>query len=158
MSFFSSLSNRIFMATAALAVLAIAVAVYRINVAVTAQAENELRRGLVEAGTLLDEHRTTLFEHFAREARLIADLPTLKAAVTTKPKANAGTKPRPQRLIVRTITYPPIMAKPPWAKFTNPMRPIVTERPTDTMNSTIPAAKPPSRMLMTSIPKITRQL
>jgi signal transduction histidine kinase len=83
MSFFSSLSNRIFMATAALAVLAIAVAVYRINVAVTAQAENELRRGLVEAGTLLDEHRTTLFEHFAREARLIADLPTLKAAVTT---------------------------------------------------------------------------
>ena len=53
MSFFSSLSNRIFMATAALAVLAIAVAVYRINVAVTAQAENELRRGLVEAGTLV---------------------------------------------------------------------------------------------------------
>lgn len=83
MRIFSSLTNRIFVATAALAVFAIAVAVYRINVAVTAQAENELRRGLVEAGTLLDEHRTTLFDHFAREARLIADLTNLKAAITT---------------------------------------------------------------------------
>jgi signal transduction histidine kinase len=80
---FSSLTNRIFVATAALVVLAIAVAVYRINVAVTGQAENELRRGLVEAGTLLEEHRTTLFDHFAREARLVADLSNLKAAVAT---------------------------------------------------------------------------
>ena len=80
---FASLTNRIFMATAALAVLAIAVAVYRINVAVTAQAENELRRGLVEAATLLEEHRTTLFDHFTREARLVADLTNLKAAVAT---------------------------------------------------------------------------
>ena len=70
---FASLTNRIFMATSALVVLAIAVAVYRINVAVTAQAENELRRGLVEAATLLEEHRTTLFDHFSREARLVAD-------------------------------------------------------------------------------------
>ena len=77
---FSSLTNRIFVASAALAVLAIAVAVYRVNVAVTAQAENELQRGLDEAGTLLEEYRTTLFEHFSREARLIADLPKLKAA------------------------------------------------------------------------------
>jgi signal transduction histidine kinase len=83
MRIFSSLTNRIFVGTAALAVLAIAVAVYRINVAVTAQAENELRRGLVEAGTLLEEHRTTLFEHFSREARLVADLPILKAAMAT---------------------------------------------------------------------------
>ena len=57
MRLFSSLTNRIFVATAALAVLAIAVAVYRINVAVTAQAENELRRGLEEAGMLVEEHR-----------------------------------------------------------------------------------------------------
>ena len=33
-------------------------AVYRVNVAVTAQAENELRRGLDEAGTLLEEYRS----------------------------------------------------------------------------------------------------
>ncbi len=83
MRLFASLTNRIFVATAALAVLGIAVAVYRINVAVTAQAENELRRGLVEAANLLEEHRTTVFEHFAREARLIADVSQLKAAMTT---------------------------------------------------------------------------
>jgi signal transduction histidine kinase len=84
MSLFSSLTNRIFVATAALTVLAIAIAVYQINVAVTAQAENELRRGLEEAGTLVEEHRTTMFEHFAREARLVADTSNLKAAMATR--------------------------------------------------------------------------
>jgi signal transduction histidine kinase len=84
MTLFSSLTNRIFFASAMLAVLAIAVAVYRVNVAVTAQAESELHRGVEEAATLLEEYRTTLFEHFMREARLIADLPRLKAAVDTK--------------------------------------------------------------------------
>ena len=32
---------------------------------------------------------------------------------------------------------------------------MVTESPTDTMNSTMPAARPPSTMLTTSMPKIT---
>jgi len=84
MTVFSSLSNRIFFASALLAVLAIGVAVYRVNVAVTAQAENELRRGIEEAGTLLETYRATLFEHYSREARLVADLSNLKAALTTK--------------------------------------------------------------------------
>lgn len=84
MKLFSSLSNRIFFASALLAVLAIGVAVSRVNVAVTAQAENELRRGLEEAGTLLEEYGTTLFQHYSREARLIADLSNLKAAITTR--------------------------------------------------------------------------
>ena len=84
MNLFSSLTNRIFFASALLAVVAIAVAVYRVNVAVTAQAERELQRGLQEAGTLLEEYRTTLFGHFSRETRLIADLPKLKAAIDTK--------------------------------------------------------------------------
>ena len=84
MTLFSSLTNRIFFASALLAVLAIALAVYRVNVAVTRQAENELRRGLEEARMLLDEYRTMLFEHFAREARLTADSPTLKAALGTR--------------------------------------------------------------------------
>lgn len=83
----SSLSNRIFFASAALTVLAIAVAVYRVNVAVTAQAEKELQRGLREAGTHLEEYRTTLFGHFSRETRLVADLPKLKAALDTKDPA-----------------------------------------------------------------------
>ena len=48
------------------------------------------------------------------------------------------------------------MAKPPWARLTKPIRPMVTDSPTDTMNSTMPAARPPSSMLATSMPKITR--
>ena len=85
MNLFSSLTNRIFFASAILTVVAIAVAVYRVNVAVTAQSENELRRGINEAGTLLEEFRTRMFEHFAREGRLVADLSNMKAAMTTDP-------------------------------------------------------------------------
>ncbi len=84
MSVFSSLSNRIFFATALLAVMPIGVAVYRVNVAVTAQAEKELQRGLEEAATLVENYRRTLVNQYRREARLIADLPKLKAAVETQ--------------------------------------------------------------------------
>src|SRR5262245_64196414 len=47
------------------------------------------------------------------------------------------------------------MAKPPWARFTKPIRPMVTESPTDTMKSTMPAATPPRSMPARSVPKIT---
>jgi signal transduction histidine kinase len=83
MSLFSSLTNRIFFGSALLAVGSIAIAIYNVNVAVTRQAEQELRRGLDEADTIIDEYRRVLVEHFTREARLIADLPLLKAAVDT---------------------------------------------------------------------------
>ena len=84
MRILSSLTNRIFLGSAALAVLTIAVAVYRFNVAVTAQAENELRRGLEEAGhAARGEPRRRCSRHFSREARLIADLSNLKAAIDT---------------------------------------------------------------------------
>ncbi len=78
---FSSLTNRIFFASAALAVLAIGVAIYNVNVAVTAKEERELTRGLDEAGALVGEYRRLLFDHFSREALLVADLPKMKAAV-----------------------------------------------------------------------------
>src|SRR5689334_12027713 len=78
---FSSLTNRIFFATAVLAVLSIAGAVYIVNRAVTRQADSELQRGIEEAAVIVDEYRKTSFEAFGREARLIADLPVLKAAV-----------------------------------------------------------------------------
>lgn len=81
MTLLSSLTNRIFLATAALAVLSMGVAIAVVNVAVTRQAEDELRRGLEEADALVEHYRSLLFEHFTREARLIADLPRLKAAV-----------------------------------------------------------------------------
>src|SRR4029450_1424795 len=50
------------------------------------------------------------------------------------------------------------MAKPPCARLTKPMSPIVIESPTDTMNSTMPAATPPRTMPARSTPRITRRL
>lgn len=83
MNVFSSLTNRIFFATALLAVMSIGVAIYIVNRAVTRQNQLELQRGIDEAATLVEEYRKVLFENFARDARLIADLPKLKAAVAT---------------------------------------------------------------------------
>ena len=82
MSIFASLTNRIFLGSALLAVLTIGAAIYNVNVSVTAQAEQELLRGLEEAGTLIEENRRVQVEHFTREARLIADLPRFKASVS----------------------------------------------------------------------------
>ncbi len=81
MTFLSSLTNRIFFASAALAVVSIGVAMVVVNAAVTARAEAELGRALDEAAAFVEEYRTVLFDHFSREARLLADLPRFKAAV-----------------------------------------------------------------------------
>ena len=81
MTLFASLTNRIFLACALLAVVAIGVSMYNVNTAVSSQAEQELRLGVDEAGTLVDEYRRLLLEHASREARLVADLPRLKATV-----------------------------------------------------------------------------
>lgn len=83
MSVLSSLSNRIFLASALLAVLSIATAVFVVNRTVTRRAEVDLEHSLEEAGTLVEQFQSLLFEHLVREARLIADLPKLKAAVFT---------------------------------------------------------------------------
>jgi signal transduction histidine kinase len=77
----SSLTNRIFSAMALLTVVSIAAATFYATRAVTVRAEDELRRGLNEAVTLVEEYRRLLLDHFDREARLVADLPRLKAAV-----------------------------------------------------------------------------
>jgi hypothetical protein len=79
----SSLTNRIFLATATLAVLLSSVAIYIVTGAATRQTERELQRGIDEAATRVNEYRKFQFENFSRDARLIADLPVLKAAVET---------------------------------------------------------------------------
>jgi signal transduction histidine kinase len=79
----SSLTNRIFLACALLASLSLGFAFYFVNERVTSEAEAELRRGLHEAGTLVDQQRTALTDTFTLFARLVADLPKLKAAVGT---------------------------------------------------------------------------
>src|SRR5262249_56729507 len=79
----SSLSNRIFFACTLLAMLSLGFAFYFVNARATSEAEVELRRGLHEAGILVDQNRVALTDTFTRLARLVADLPKLKAAVET---------------------------------------------------------------------------
>ncbi len=83
MTILGSLTNRIFLASAMLAVLSIGAAVYFVSRTTTSQAEAELQRGLLEAGTLVDEQCATLVRTLTVMARLVADDPRLKAAVDT---------------------------------------------------------------------------
>jgi signal transduction histidine kinase len=78
-----SITNRIFLASALLAMLSIGAAVYFVSARVTSQTELDLQGDLTEAATLVDDQHRTQFENFVRTARLIADLPKLKAAVDT---------------------------------------------------------------------------
>ena len=79
----SSLSNRIFIACALVATLSLGFAFYFVNARATREAEAELRRGLNEAGILVNQNRVDVTDTFTRLARLVADLPKLKAAVET---------------------------------------------------------------------------
>jgi len=81
MTILGSLTNRIFFASAALAVLSIGFAVYLVSRTTTREAEAELQRGLTEAGTLVDQQTASLVQTFTVMAQLVADLPKLKAAV-----------------------------------------------------------------------------
>ncbi|MCC7415871.1 MAG: hypothetical protein IT176_01935 [Acidobacteria bacterium] len=83
MTILSSLRGRIFLASALLAVLSIGAAIYRVNVRVTSDAERALQREILTTGAQIDQLRTTRTETFATTARIIADAPTLKAAVAT---------------------------------------------------------------------------
>ena len=79
----SSLTNRVFMACTLLAMLSLGFAFYFVNDQASAGAESELRLGLAEAGSLVDQHQATRSDYFRRLARVVADLPKLKAAVET---------------------------------------------------------------------------
>lgn len=81
MRILGSITNRIFLASALLAMLSIGAAVYFVSARMTTQTEIELQGDLNEAATLVDDQRRTQFENFARTARLIADLPKFKAVV-----------------------------------------------------------------------------
>jgi signal transduction histidine kinase len=79
----SSLTNRIFIACTLLAMLSLGFAFYFVNARAMNEAEADLRRGLIETGLLVDQNRVGLTDTFTRLARLVADLPKLKAAVET---------------------------------------------------------------------------
>jgi signal transduction histidine kinase len=79
-----SLTNRMFLASALLATASIGAGVYYVSNRLTSEAEIELERDLVEAGKLVEQERTSLLESFVLTARLIADVPVLKAAIDTR--------------------------------------------------------------------------
>ena len=78
-----SITNRIFLASALLAMLSIGAAVYFVSARLTAQSELELQSDVKEAATFVEDQHRTQFENALRTARLIADLPKFKAAVDT---------------------------------------------------------------------------
>jgi signal transduction histidine kinase len=80
---FASLKNRVFLATALVAVVPIALAMRIVTSRVTREAEAELWRGLSEAQALLEQNYAARLDTMTLVARLIADLPKLKAAVAT---------------------------------------------------------------------------
>jgi signal transduction histidine kinase len=83
MRIFSSLRNRIFLASALVAVFSVTFAIQFVTARVVGEAEADLRRGLQEAGSLLEQHHASRAQTLRLIARLIADLPPLRAAVET---------------------------------------------------------------------------
>jgi signal transduction histidine kinase len=83
MKLLASLQNRMFLASATVAVIAVGFAILFVTRRVAGQAEVELQRGVSEAGRQLERHFAARAETLALVSRLIADLPKLKAAVET---------------------------------------------------------------------------
>ncbi|MCC7043447.1 MAG: hypothetical protein IT183_06275 [Acidobacteria bacterium] len=83
MTLLSSLTNRIFLASALLVVVSTGITIARVNVSVSRRAEENLRSGLAEAASLLDQFSRTQFSDFVVKAQLIAGLPVLMGATAT---------------------------------------------------------------------------
>jgi signal transduction histidine kinase len=79
----ASLSNRIFLSCTLLAALSLGFAFYFVNARASQEAEAELGRGLRDASMLVDQFRAAQTDNFTRMARLLAEVPYLKAAVGT---------------------------------------------------------------------------
>ena len=80
----SSLTNRIFLASTLLAVVALGLALYFVDARVSAFAEGVLLRGVTETATLVERRQEDLTDNVTTLARSIADLPKLKGTVDTE--------------------------------------------------------------------------
>jgi signal transduction histidine kinase len=79
----SSLRSRVFLASALLAVICIAISIALVNVRVTQEAERTIERDMLATGAQFDQLRAERSHTFTVMARLVADLPKLKAAMAT---------------------------------------------------------------------------
>lgn len=84
MMLLSSLTNRIFLACALLAVTTTGAALYVVGTRATSEAEAELARGLEDASAVVEQQRRSLSTQYLLFARLIADLPKFKGVVETQ--------------------------------------------------------------------------
>ena len=99
----SSLTNRIFLASTLLAIVSLGLAFSFVNARVSSEAEADLRRGLTAAATLVDLRRENLTETFRTMARLVADIPRLKAAMDTPADATTDEELAQARQTVQRI-------------------------------------------------------
>jgi signal transduction histidine kinase len=83
MRLLSTLRSRIFVATSLLALLPIGLTLQFLSARATGEIEAQLRRGLKEAASLVQQHHADRGRILLERARLVADLPRLKAAVAT---------------------------------------------------------------------------
>ena len=108
----SSLTNRVFLACTLLAMLSLGFAFYFVNERASAEAEADLRRGLVEAGTLVDQYGATRIDHFhaagarrrrpaqaegGRRDRRSADRPAARRRVPDRSGRRPARADRPRR-------------------------------------------------------------
>ena len=82
MTALSSLTNRIFLASALLVVLSMGIAIYWVSDSVARQAERDLETGLAEAASLVDQFSQRQFNDFLVKSRFIAEIPQLRAAAS----------------------------------------------------------------------------
>src|SRR5436305_392480 len=83
MTLLSSLRGRMFLASAVLAVVCIGIAIFIVNGQVTREAERTIEREIVATSGQVEQLRNERAQTFTLMARLIADLPKLKAAMAT---------------------------------------------------------------------------
>jgi signal transduction histidine kinase len=80
MTALSSLTNRIFLASALLVIVSMGIVIFLVSDSVARQAERDLQSGLAEAASLVDQFSQRQFEDFRVKSQLIADIPHLQAA------------------------------------------------------------------------------
>jgi signal transduction histidine kinase len=88
--FAMGLRGRVFLASAFVAVVSLSAALQMVTARVGEQAEAELHRGLDRAALLVGEEHASRLGTLEVQARLLADLPTLKASVATGDRATVA--------------------------------------------------------------------
>jgi signal transduction histidine kinase len=105
MKLLSTLQNRIFVASALVAVLSLGFAVQFVTSRVSREAEAELSRGLRRAGSMVEENYTARLETLTLLARLVADLPRLQAAVETDDPPTVDPVARDYQALIRSDLF-----------------------------------------------------